>query len=760
MNVLFLDTETCGLHGTTVLIQWAVGLEGEIHLFSPWTEPIGETLELIEMICNHEGGVCAFNLAFDWFHFSKIYNMFELYLKRGGKRTDYPIDHLDEMGLLEADARDGVALKPVKALDLMLVARKGVYQSTMDRKDIIIRKIPAQLAPELATELNNRIPLKDLYFSRSAKGERWHVLDVKGNKDSDLKNVVLKFAPSAALKVLMQDIKGEVTTKYGEIEIDRKYYPQECGWAPFATAGVINKETKKIIPVGIQKDGNINWRWSWPKVLQHHVSHWAFNKRAREYATKDVLYLRELWEHLGRPEPGDDDSELACLVATTRWKGFAVDLSAIKELKEIAQSKQKMALAPHVAKRYLNEVLSEMEKLVLTSTKKVILKELASWKNEDGSSHPAASRAQEILDGRAAKKEIELYDKILQAGRFHASFKVIGTLSSRMAGSDGLNAQGIKKAKEVRKAFTLISDEEKNGSYDLEGGDFDAFEVALMEAAYGDEKLRATLLSGKKIHALFAMELFPGHTYEQIEATKGTSDDLYLKGKSGIFALGYGGTAYTLQTRLGVSAEVAESAFRSFAEKYPKIKESRQKIFEMFCSMRQPHGIGTKVEWHEPQDYIESIFGFRRYFSLENRIGKALFELAEKPPDGWKKLKIRVVRRDREQTAQGAIQSALYGAAFQIQASNMRASGNHVIQSSGATITKNLQRSLWDLQPVGCNPWCVRIMNVHDEIMGVIHKDYKIRVKETVDRVLAKFRSKVPLIEMKWKTGLENWGEK
>ena len=52
-----------------------------------------------------------------------------------------------------------------------------------------------------------------------------------------------------------------------------------------------------------------------------------------------------------------------------------------------------------------------------------------------------------------AAKEIELYDKLLLAGKFHASFIVIGALSSRMAGADGLNAQGIKHTKEVRQMF-------------------------------------------------------------------------------------------------------------------------------------------------------------------------------------------------------------------------------------------------------------------------------------------------------------------
>ena len=71
---IFFDTETVGLHGCCVLIQWAVG-DGEIHLYSVWTNPIIESLKLIEMICNHPGGVVGFNLVFDWFHLTKIYNL-------------------------------------------------------------------------------------------------------------------------------------------------------------------------------------------------------------------------------------------------------------------------------------------------------------------------------------------------------------------------------------------------------------------------------------------------------------------------------------------------------------------------------------------------------------------------------------------------------------------------------------------------------------------------------------------------------------
>ena len=48
-------------------------------------------------------------------------------------------------------------------------------------------------------------------------------------------------------------------------------------------------------------------------------------------------------------------------------------------------------------------------------------------------------------------------------------FVVIGTLSSRMAGADGLNPQGIKHTKDVRRMFPLSWD-----GYILCGGDFDS----------------------------------------------------------------------------------------------------------------------------------------------------------------------------------------------------------------------------------------------------------------------------------------------
>lgn len=774
--MIFLDTETCGFHGMAVLIQWSED-DGPVHLHSVWTRPIRDTLELIRKFCSHEQGVVGFNLAFDWFHICKLWTT----LSAWHDHDAHPEDIIDELAEIEPLARDGDCVKPVTACDIMLHARKGPYQSTMDRGDIRIRRVPTALAWDLAEELEKRIKLNPIYFARKKDkyARQWQVFDLEdedGESITDFKDVVLVFRPSTALKALAADaLKLPVDNMllFTDIEVDKAFYPIEYGYAPFAKA--IGSRGK--------------WNGAWPEKIKFHINHWEFNQLARKYASNDVIYTRDLWKHFGCPAAGDDDSILACMVAAVRWRGYKVDLDRLVKLREnTIKSKTKIVDGKEItiptsaayARRYVTEDMDQTERLIVQgSTKKVLLQEITRWKKdcpkcqgqgdcigvtlvkcpECGGTgeiiHPSAIRATEVLEARQANYEVDLFDKFLLAGRFHASVVVIGTLSSRMSGADGLNPQGIRKTKEVRESFPLACLSNK-----LCGGDFAGFEVTLAEACYGDKNLRKDLQSGKKIHALFGVHVYPDMTYEQILATEGTKDDRYTRCKQAVFAMFYGGEGFTLKDRLGVDIDTANAAYEAFIKRYPNVGLERRKIFDMFCSMRQPGGLGGKVEWFKPADYIESMFGFRRYFTLENQICKALYDLANSPPGHWKKLNIKVVRRNRLQTAMGAVQSALYGAAFAQQAANMRAAANHVIQSAGAQITKLVQRKIWDIQPSGIGKWLVQPLNIHDELMVPAAPEVTGRLKEVVDSTVESLRPKVPLIKMDWVTGLNSWADK
>ena len=821
--MIFFDTETCGLHGMPVLIQWChADNPKDIKLHNIWTQPIRNTLELIEKFVNEPGGVCGFNLTFDWFMLCKAYTVLSLYPDFDAE----PQDIIDELGILEKDGRDGPCLKPVKALDLMLHARKGPYQSTMDRKDIRIKRVPTGLAWQLAEELERRIPLKDVYFARRKDKtvEKWKVMDIKdeeGKMNVDFKDVVLAFAPSSALKALAQDALGvqdEDLLLFTDIEVDRRFLPVESGWAPWATS-------QQFARPG-------HWEGTWPEVIRHHIIHWEFHQLARKYALKDVEYTYGLWEFFGKPQAGDNDSELACMVAAVRWRGFRVNIEAIKKLRAAAiVASKRVATDPKKVRDYIFPLMSREEQLSMYkesfskvgSTDKNFLETLdkrlmvdcpdcegEGWFpgetsdhpkikcakcDKDGEiKHPAAIRAREVIDARAATKEVELYDKIIQAGRLHAGFKVIGALSGRMSGDSGLNPQAIKKTTVVRECFLLAPE-----GYVLCGGDFESFEIMIAIANYNDDGLyrdvtelhacpvckstgkvtkrnketgeekegkcgecEGTGSMKKKIHGLFAEALFPEEDYESILLTKGSVEDLYGKGKTGVFSQLFGGDENTLVRKNVVkSKDDAQDASERWKRKYPGIKKAQKRISDGFQSMRQPNGPGSRVYWHQPDDKIETMLGFPRYFTLENAICKALFDLAEKPPKEWEKVKVRVSRnKDREQWAAGAVKSALYGAAFGVQGCNTRAATNHVIQGTGAGITKQVQRNIWNLQPAGIHEFNVMPMNIHDEIHAPCLPNMVSEVTKVVNATVEEFKKVVPLLSLPWGENLRTWADK
>lgn len=828
----YLDTETCGLHGPIVLMQYALD-DGEIKLHPVWDRPIQETMELIESFM--EEGIIGFNLAFDHFHLCQLYTCLNAILENGHKFETTSEHHfastrehlrskpprIEDYLCVEENARLGPCLNPATAHDVFLHARKGPYQSLMKRHPIKIKRVPTPMAQLLADELAQRIQLKDVFFAAMQNSSRRWV--VKETPDPAFSHIELKFAPKSGLKTLAMDALGiKDVAYYNDISIHKDSLPDELGFAPYAEAVLRASRLNK----SLNKSASRCKVKTWPYVIPAHISFWNNNPLAREYAINDVVYTRELYKFFGSPPMGDVDSILACMAGAVRWKGFAIDTEKLKALKEknrtiLAGAKVAHSM-PDRCRKYISERLSASEASVIkTSTGAKVLEEIAKWHIsqvcphckgmgisgaargttrgtsrvgtthgtthgasrliDDGLSlindgcphckdglvismdpHPAAERAQEILDLRKAAKRIQLIDKFLVAGRFHASMNIIGTLSGRQSGADQLNAQGINREKDGIRSCITFTDEP---GYSLCGGDFDAFEVSIADAVYKDPKMHDMLEKGESVHALFGEMLFPGLTASQIKATKGLSGDKdkYLRSKNGVFAMLYGGQAFTLETRVGVDPESAESAYKQWCAAFPIWTKERQKYFDMFCSMHQPRGIGSRVVWKEPRDNIESLLGFRRYFTLENTICKALYDLANAPPKAWASIgNFKVHRRasGEEQQAHGAVRSALYAAAFALQGANMRAAANHVIQSTGAGITKEMQHMLWSLQPIGCKPWVVQPLNIHDEIMCPVRNDHIDVSRNIVNNYVQSRINLIPMLKMIWKTGLKTWEDK
>ena len=791
----FVDTETVGLYGMIVLIQHAVE-DGPIQLTHVWKQPASKTLALIEEIADN--AIVGFNLTFDWFHLCKLHTVLSLI-----PGNWIPEQHIETIAKLETAARDGHCLKPWSALDLFLHSRKGPQQMLMERSPVRIKRVPVNPVKHNGVEmplcyavkhhLDEQLDFDPLLFARKKDGKpEWTVQDRTnrdGKIDTKSKDVILRFAPSGGLKALAKlCLKNEVRHGWEDVSMTAQDYPAELGYAPTALA---------VTPRGAAQ----NWttergKKAWPALVERHIKHWYTNEGAQEYAYDDIVHTRDLWHHYGCPEHGDVDSVLACMVAAVRWHGFILDKPGLGELKKMAQATCDASPintnAPKEVRRYMTEVLDDEEaKIIAESTKKARLIEMRGWEilEDDACTkclggllddeychrcgntgevkvgpHPASLRAKELVSIKEAYKELELYLKLAEGERFHASFKIIGTKSSRMSGADGLNPQGIKNDPLVRAKFPLAWD-----GMVLCGGDFDAFEVAIADGIYNDPDLRDALKSGQKIHGLFGMALYPKYSYDQIIDSKDNPQDyeegdMYSRSKSGVFAMLYGGQPITLNKNLGIPIEVCEAAFVRWGEMFPGIAQAQERINTAFMPLIQPGGIKTAITWTDPEDSVGSLTGFRRFFTLENKIIKDIYEVAMSAPQSWKSGRgndtlVRSQTRG-EQTAFGATMSALYGCAFQMAEANIRAATNHEIQCTGGEITKSLQADIWDLQPHGASPWRVAPMNVHDEVMVVADPEWVPALTETVKQGVEKFRDIVPLIGMSWVNGMADWSGK
>jgi len=792
----FTDTETCGLHGVPVLLQVAVD-DGPVKLHHLWLEPIHSTLDIIEKIV--DGRVVAHNLRFDWFMLSKFYNMLKWLVDQVDFNPNLsPVDiAVDSMAEAEWQSQFGPCLKPAAAVDTWLLASKGEDQSyLMDTKALYVRRVPIGMADTLCSALNEATDLPWLLFAgKKDQEQRWVVVDNTdrrtGEVDPYWKDCKISFKPSKGLKDLAMflcDYKSPA--KFDEIAYE--VYPAEEGFAPFAKL-LSSADKEWLYPV---RKKNTKGEYvtklvqTWPGIISEHIQHWKTNQDAQAYAEDDIHMLRSLYEKFGSLE-NDEDSMVACQVASVRLRGFKVNIPGVEELKKeseaIVSTAKLNVNSPKQVAGFIAEALDPMEQLILTNgcDQKVIdgikieftLEEQEECYCEDGKVDdggtevdcprcngqgsvgpgpmPVVDRAKHIESVRKHSKRIELFNKLLLAKRAYPDFNVIGTKSGRMSGASGLNFQGIDHSDAVRSLFVLADD-----GLVLSAGDYAGQELAIAATAMKDDDLMRDMQSGQKLHGIFAAQAYET-TYEEIMRSYEEDDDpRYGKGKGGVFAILYGGTFQTVAKNMGIEVEVAEAAYNRMVAKYPQMGNTRKAITERFSSMHQT--AEGKIEYRDPPEkFIESVFGFKRYFETEYEIQRMILSVIKNMPQKWKDIDLKVERKEGKlQSMSGALCSALYGAAFSIQNKVIRASNNHVIQSTGRHLTVGMQAAVWKIQPQGIHPFKLTLMSIHDELAVVTPPEVVSEVQEVLESKVAEQCKVIPLTSIEWFTGNKSWAEK
>lgn len=738
MKLLRVDTETIGLIGPVVLIQYQY--EGEpIQLYNVWSEPVSKTLDLVTSFLEHH--VVIYNASYDSFHLSKLFNTWRL-LNDAGRQPK-----MNEVWEAEHYAYQGPCLRPAKCSDLYLIGQEHGLSSLYRRKPIYLRKVPQQsiawVIKELVQVLENQLcPL--LW-----KDERLVIKDIR-HKQQGFYDLKIEFHPSSKLKSVVGYLYG---TKMIEYPIPKTFMPDD--------------KRMQYKP----------WGGPWREFLHYHIQWWK--REGVSYATQDIMALAMLEKWLSggtdlkvqpdRPWNINDathtNSELAWAVGVCRQRGYPIDFDHAHSLKESLWQRKNPPTAGKALTNWLLEVCENpMEKALLKDgSNKFVLQTITELFPDS----PLAYRCAEVQDCRLRKEKMELLEKLCDVNRFHPDFKVGGTASNRMSGgtsassegvkASGINPQGIMKSADIRSCFVLHS---PTVGETLSAGDFSAQEVTVYTTVLQSRTLEDLFNQGVKIHRLLTSFAY-GQRIEDVDETSVE----YGRCKNGVFARMYGAEWPRLaKTVYGAtddeSIEKVKKAFGELEQLVPEMRQLGERLRRDYCSMRQ-NNLGGKVEWHEPKPYVESIFGFRRYFDVENTICKACYDLANRcfTERGRYSDAIRVRRRynGEDQSIMGATASALFSAAFNIQGRNLRAAGNHLIQSAGATITKALQSVIWSLQPIGINEWFVQPLNIHDEVVTptLIPKEVETVVSATIEGL----RTIVPLLSIKWKSNLKNWSE-
>ena len=759
MKDYYIDSETCGLVGPMVLLQYAIG-DGPVNLHEVWKSPARRTLDLIEEIAANRP--IGFNLVFDWFHFQKLQNMLACLPARslGAPPT------IQAMAAIERQAPlHGLCVKPHAPLDMYLHLITGPFQSLMERQPIRIRLVPEIIAEGLVAELTGAIQFDWIYTHRKKEGPAWKVSPSKDRPG--FVDIKFSFGASRTLKSIHKYTFGSEPILF---PMPEEMYPVETQWSPYHDS----------VP------------GSWPARIQEHIDYWATNRKARQYGKDDVTMVRDLRRKFGGT-PGDMESTLACLVGSVRYRGYPVDIAGVA--REHAKSAKLAQSAGDLDWRKVLPKLHELctdplEASIIKSTKDEALEPLTKWIGDDGQegSHPVAKYASAVRVARQHRFRVQWLEKLLTAGRFHPSLSPVGTLTRRASGSGGFNPQNIDKEKETRCLFTLSDTPASLKQYDrwlvskgLAGigklpdlgkwkgcvGDFDSFETVLAIAAWQDELLTHYVNEGIKPYHVFGSYLYRRTLGGPRADSKVALKEIQKKenyvqyasrAKNCWYGLLYGAQEFKISQTAGVPIEDVAEALKLMADECVGMAKGRQAVFDKLSCVVQEYEHGP-FTWVEPDAKIANIQGWERDFGFEVGIIKCLFELPKKLPHDWRKLEQRVTRRGQEQTISGAVSSAIFGALKQMEARMKRQAGNCIMQSSGAMYCKDLECRIWELQPAGVHPWQVVPLNIHDELDGTIR--HNITATPIVKRALRAYAVRVPLIKMEWQEdGVTSWASK
>lgn len=690
-RVVWLDTETVGLNGPVMRIQYAID-DGPIVFIDHPFDDHDELACLEALLYDSNVLLVAYNAGYD---------VHKLYLWLHDYLYDYKLD---------SQARP-VPPFACSVIDLQIPCllegpfRQFAFSKGKARSVARVRRIPRKAA--------------DLVRSKVMASIRPHVPaefqivtglhEVKGKPD--LCSLSFSVDGRATLKAHAR-FYGAPTLSLPEVwplpprEIEKPWLPyyDEAEYAPYIQA-CLQVMSDPTSPFHTYCRLDIHFlRLVAGKLLE-----------ARGLGLDQVEKLR------------DHHSDCVHAVAYTRYVGFEVDREILERTKDYYEKKVKDSQSAiggidlKSSKQRLL-LLQSVDPLVGASNRKV-LAALA------GSDRPSGDIARSMLSFGAYRQRLLQVEKVLECrtGRAHPDLRVMGSRTGRMAGTSGINWQGIPQAENglgIRAAVKTVA-----------VGDWSQFEVVLGAKVFDDHAMYEDLDKGIDAHCMNLVLMHPrskkeGWTYEEVRRKVKAGDEQFVKLRKNIkpasFGLQYFCSAPKVAEVLGVSEAEGKEALDGYYARYVGFAAYRAKVEKETMTADVEDWSETSVSRMDCS--VTDLTGFTMDWSFEKAVACAMWELGSRGiRTGLAGQVIRSVEKGSQPIDQ-AIRSALLGAAIAIQAAVARQKGNAKVQASGANIHKKLQAMLW-------NEFRIPHLGVHDEavfarLCGLKFETLETRIKE------------------------------
>ncbi len=740
---VYLDTETVGLTGVVKLIQYAVdnGPVRMIPLLRGWEADPAARLAVAEVIGYLERPdvtVVIFNSAFDMFHMYRLKH----------KLLGYEYDSVERPVMPFA----------CKVLDLQVPAMLKsplapfAFGRSAGKSVAVVRRIPKICMEYVSNLVCDRLkPLLPQSFGLSVSIH-------KQPKRDDLVSLSFRATGRVSLKGLMKE--------YGLPTIDlAEVWPlpekgTEKPWLPYPNEDIIKVIEPQCDRI-LMQPGHDFYR----------------------YSKLDILYLKALYEKLGRPDP-DYNSDCCHNMAYLRYYGFDIDRTALDDAEEYYGSRVER-IEKEIAGINLRSSKDRLQLLqpyfpILASTKKSVLKHLAE--HETGRGAELAAAMVEYGPSRQRLLQIQKV-KECRTGRAHPDLRVMGTSTNRMAGTSGINWQGIgsvdeyelpeEELDELPEDFLQQIADAEEADFDKKQrvglrhailtpcvGDWASFEVRIAAKVYDDAQLQEDIHNKVDLHTLGCVQFHPeilseGISYEDYQVRR--KDELRLekirKGMKGvIFGSFYFCTAHAVAESLNVPEYEAQAILDRLYDRYPGMKRYRAWIEQNFLTADTDRW--TKNSVRRMKRSLTDLTGFDRHWNFEASVAELMWELGNS-----KKIRSghvgKIIRNQTKgvQTYDRAITSALLGSAIAVQAAVSRQAGNFRIQATGATLNKQLQAEIW-------NKHRIPTLQIHDELFPPHHPNYEFqKYSDTIEQFVTRSGSIVPDLKFDY-APTERWSDK